>query len=108
MKRNDFYGDRKIRSMFGCSQLAVLEAKVGEQDFDLEDIRHCISCGKFFDASYFISTVEVDNSAEFVCERCSESFEKLSTTDKKEFLTRCDVEHRYLERELKTARQGAK
>lgn len=89
MKRNDFYGDRKVARIFAISPLQVLAAKIGEQDFDLEDMRYCLHCERFFDAQFFISTVEILSDAEFVCARCSADFADRDTEGKRRFMDRC-------------------
>ena len=89
MRRNDFYGDRKVAKIFEVSPLQVLAAKIGEQDFNLEDMRYCLHCQRFFDAQYFISTVEILGDAEFVCARCSADFEGRDTEGRQRFMDRC-------------------
>lgn len=101
MKRNDYYGDRKIASMFEVPMNEVLAAKCGEQEFDLQDIRFCLGCKRFFDASIFVATVEFLSEAEFVCSNCSDRFERSSDRYKQWFLCHCESNYKELKLEHK-------
>lgn len=78
MKANEYTSDRKMRFIFECSPLQLLAAKVSEQDFDLEDMRFCLNCERWYDANYWIATIEFEADVAFVCERCADLFDKFN------------------------------
>ena len=95
MRHNEYYSDRKIRFMFDVSHVQLLEAKAGDPSFDVEDIRFCYSCDRWFDADFHIATVEHEGQYDFVCSRCADRFESLAPTDKHHFLMCGDYAFRY-------------
>lgn len=107
MNRREYYSDRKMRFVFEVSPFQLLEAKGGEADFDLEDHRFCYGCGRWFNAEYWIATIEHEGHADFVCSGCADRFEKMLDEDKAYFLTCCESAYLYWKRELKDARLEA-
>lgn len=107
MNRREFYSDRKMRFIFEVSPFQLLEAKAGDADFDLEDHRFCYSCGRWFNAAYWIATIEHDGQADFVCSNCADFFEKLSSDDKAHMLDLCARAYDYWRDELKCRLEAA-
>lgn len=104
MRLKEYYSDRKIRSMFEISKLELIAAKTNEQDFDLEDIRFCLHCERWYDANYWIATIEHECDVAFVCSRCADDFEKYHDDAKRDVLDRIEINFKFYLDELKMAR----
>lgn len=104
MTLKEFYSDRKIRSMFEVSKIELLAAKTGDQDFNLEDIRFCLHCERWYDAEYWIATIEHEGDVAWVCSRCADDFEKYHDDAKRDVLDRIEVHFQFWRNELKAAR----
>lgn len=107
MNNREYYSDRKMRFIFEVTPLQLLEAKAGDAEFDLEDHRFCYGCERWFNAAYWIATIEHEGQADFVCSGCSDRFEKMSDEDKVHFLSTCDRAFDYWKEELRCARLEA-
>lgn len=107
MRYNEYYSDRKMRFIFSLSQLQLLEAKAGDAPFNIEDIRFCYHCDRWFDADYHITIVEQDGDVDFVCSRCADYFEKLTPSNKKHLIMCNHYNFRYWKDQLQMAIQRA-
>lgn len=103
MNRREYISNRKMRFIFEVSPFQLLEAKVGDADFDLEDHRFCFGCDRWYNAAYWIAIIERDNQADFVCSGCAEQFDEMAASDKASFLDACYRSFSYWEDELKCA-----
>lgn len=104
MRASEYYSDRKVRFMFEISKIELLAAKTGDQDFDLEDVRFCLNCERFYDAEYFIATIEHECDVAWVCSRCADEFEKYNDDAKRDVLERIERNFQFHRQELKSAR----
>lgn len=103
MKYNEYYSDRKMRFIFSVTQIELLEAKAGDPPFNLEDVRFCYNCDRWFDADYHIATIEHDGDVDFVCSRCADAFERLTPSNKKHLLMCTAYNFRYWQDQYKMA-----
>lgn len=90
-----------MRSIFEISPLQLLEAKAGDPDFDLEDMRFCYSCERWFDAAYWIAQIDFNGESDLVCSRCADGFERASDLGKQKMLVRSANNYKFYVEELR-------
>lgn len=105
MNRREYTSDRKMRFIFEITPFQLLEAKAGEPDFDLEDMRFCYHCERWFDAAYWIAQIDLDGESDLVCSGCADRFEKQGEDIKREMLARSSNNFMFYRRELRDAQR---
>lgn len=104
MRRNEYTSDRKMRSIFEIDKVELIAAKIGEQDFDLEDMRFCLDCSRWYDANYWISQIDFGGDIAFVCERCADQFDAETDGYKHWRMDVIETNYRFHKDALKCAR----
>lgn len=107
MNRREFYSDRKMRFIFEVTPFQLLEAKAGEEDFDLEDHRFCYSCERWFNAAYWIAQIDFEGESDLVCSNCADVFEKVDVSGKRDMMLRSAENYKFYVRELRERNRKA-